>query len=252
MRGERTRRIAVVCEAGAAESPAREYVELISGLAGIPARVLVGASSGTALAGEYGAILLAHPGAGAASAARRVRAASGLYVLSDQDAAAIAVTGALLATLARRGRAPRDARVVIAGAELLPGLAPLLIASDIRDVTLWNAADGAVFPLHQIVFGADAVVDLLGALPGDIGGALAVITGDDVHAAPCAAAGLLRAALQAEGRAGEADTCHVAAAVLAAVVTPGRMLSRGAAREVTGLITEAVLASLAPARTGSG
>ncbi|MFD9894079.1 hypothetical protein ACFWY9_32420 [Amycolatopsis sp. NPDC059027] len=252
MRGARTRRIAVVGSGAAAESVAREYAELISGLAGIPAKVLDGADHGTISSAEYGAILLVHPGAGAASAARRLRAATGLYVLSDQDATAIALTGALLATLARRGRAPRDVRVVIAGAERLPGLAPLLIAADVRDVTLWNTADGAVFPLHQIVFGADAVVDLLGALPGDMGGVLAVNTGDDVHAAPCAAAGLLRAALYAEGRAREVDTFHVAAAVLAAVVTPGRVFSRGAARELADLITEAVLASLAPARTGSG
>ncbi|GAA4548113.1 hypothetical protein [Amycolatopsis samaneae] len=251
MRGERTRRIAVVCDPGAAESPAREYAELISGLARTPARVLAAADRGAALPAEYGAVLLAHPGTGAASAAARLREATGRFVLSDQDAAATALAGMLLATLARRGRAPRDARVVLAGADRLPGLAALLIASNVRDITLWNAADDAIFPLHQTVFGADAVIDLLGALPGGTDGSLAVLTEDDAHTAPCAAAGLLRAALHAPTLTGDVDTCHTAAAVLAAAVTPGRMVSHGAARELADLITEAVLTSLTPARAGS-
>ncbi len=84
-------------------------------------------------------------------------------LVTDRDTTAIALTAALLTTLSKAGRPPQRSRVVIAGAGRMPLLSQLVIATGVSDLTTWNPADAAVFPLHQVASQADALIDLVGA-----------------------------------------------------------------------------------------
>ena len=69
-------------------------------------------------------------------------------MITGQDVAAIALAAAVLTTLARADHTPSSSRVVIAGAEHLPQLCPLLMACGIGDIASWNDGDAVGFSLH--------------------------------------------------------------------------------------------------------
>ncbi|RSD09182.1 hypothetical protein [Amycolatopsis eburnea] len=154
---------------------------------------------------------------------------------------------ALLAALARHDRTPRDVRVLVVGARTLPPLISLLIAADTRDLALWNLPDAAAFPLHQAIFGADAVIDLLGAFSAEFRetSPLTIITPDDAGTAPSAIAGILGAAARNPLVTCDIDVYRTAAVALAAAHRGGP-LSPHRARAVATAVGDAVLAMLDP------
>jgi|tagenome__1003787_1003787.scaffolds.fasta_scaffold20952181_3 hypothetical protein len=92
---------------------------------------------------------------------RELEAAGGRQALTDEDASGIALTAACMRHLHRIDRDPAQARVLVAGASKMPGLAMLLMACGVFDVSLWNRTDERWFPLNRAARDADVVLDLL-------------------------------------------------------------------------------------------
>ncbi|NBH06485.1 hypothetical protein [Amycolatopsis sp. SID8362] len=232
------------------------YAELVSGLARVPVRALPAAPGDAdeltkqlqTIADGYRAALLTHVDAERARRAQhQARDTTGLRVLTDQDATAIALTAALLAALARHDRTSRDVRVLVVGARTLPPLISLLIAADTRDLALWNLPDAAAFPLHQAIFGADVVIDLLGAFSAEFRETtpLTIITPDDAGTAPSAIAGILGAAARNPLVTCDIDVYRTAASALAAAHRAGQV-SQHRARALATVVADAVSATLDP------
>lgn len=134
----------------------------------------------------------------ARTAQRDLACTGGIPVVTEQDTTGIALAAAVLTTLARVGTTPHASQVVIAGADQLPLLTPLLIAAGIGDLVSWNQADAIGYPLAALTQRASVVVDLLGAVSTltrafgeDV--PLPVIALDDPVARLLAVPGLLRA-----------------------------------------------------------
>jgi hypothetical protein len=143
---------------------------LIRGLARVPT-VSVAATTWDAaprfaariqqMRGHAGAVFLTRTDAARARTVQRlVEQAGGPPVLTAEDATAIALAAAALGYLTRLGRDPNHSRIVIAAAVRMPILSPLLIAVGFSDITLWNTADGAWYPLRRAARDADVVIDL--------------------------------------------------------------------------------------------
>jgi hypothetical protein len=168
----------------------------------------------------------------------------GVPVLTDRDASAIAITAALLATLTDAGRAPRSSRVVIAGANTMPALCPLLVTAGIGDITTWNLADALGFPLGRVAAGTDAVVDLLGGTAAHIR-MLApysrpiVIAPDSLRDPLLALPGLLSAILRSPGSQLDLHVHHACALALVAATPRGQQLPGGPDRALTGHVADA-------------
>lgn len=252
-------RVAIVSDGSALPSGSdltaalRDGAELISGLARVPVRptaVLAADAAGLAagiraLPADIGAVLLTRVDPmRAREVQRELRDSHARPLLTDEDVTAIALTAAALNSLAMVGRRAQGNRVVLAGARDLPILTSLLMAVGVDDITTWNTSDATIFPLHNIVFGADTVIDLVGELPSgatrQLGG-LTVITREDTAAAPYAAAGLLGAAVRAPGLAFDVEIFSVCAFALADVPPSRRSVPLGKGIAVTRLVADAVL-----------
>lgn len=118
-------------------------------------------------------------------------------VLSERDAAAVVLGASALRALARLRRRVRDSRLVVAGAREVPLLSPILMASGVGDLTVWNAADATIFPLHHVLHGADVAIDLLGGHPSAAYERAGIVSlgWADAGLTPFVTAGLLRAGL---------------------------------------------------------
>jgi hypothetical protein len=94
------------------------------------------------------------------------------------------------------------------------------------------------------VYGADAVVDLAGALPGraaeDRHTEIDLITRGAALTAPCAAAGLLRAALRDPATTFDLATYCAAARALTSASAADRPLTQRTAQALTDRVTDAV------------
>jgi malate dehydrogenase (oxaloacetate-decarboxylating) len=223
--------------------------ELVGRLAGLPARQKIipasdaaGLAAGIrALPADIGAVLLtAVAPARARQAQQELRDGGARPLVTREDATAIALAALATRTLAAAGRS-RGSRVVLAGARELPLLITLLMAAGVTDLTTWEPADAAIFPLHGIVFGADVVIDLAGALPPRVAarlGGTTVLTGADAAAAPYAAAGLLHAAVTTPGLVFGIDVYCACADVLVRGAGTTVSVSQGTA--LTRLVAEAV------------
>jgi hypothetical protein len=232
-RGERraTDRVVAVVGDTATATRVHRYAALIEDLAGVPCQVILLDDPDPSPA-ELGQLLPFDTGAVILTGTRTPLvgdAASPLPVLAGRDIVAIAVTAALLTTLSRRGRAPRDSRVVIAGADTLPILCRLLVTAGVGDITTWRTKDAVAFPLHRVAEGVDAVIDLLGVWPTDqneyamLGSGPAVITPDAERDPLLALPGLLRAIIQAPEAAPEIALnveVHLACALALVMATP--------------------------------
>ncbi|MGW5055025.1 hypothetical protein [Actinokineospora sp. NPDC004072] len=153
--------------------------------------------------------------------AERIRDLLGVPVLSWRDTAATVLVAQVLTTLTRLGHPPRVARVVIAGAETMPVVEPLLLAAGVRDLTVWNSADAAAFPLRDIAADAHIVLDL-DALwpwtgPADLDPVVITARGD--HDPLITLPGLLRALAGTPGAQPHITVLH--ACVLALVMATG-------------------------------
>lgn len=81
-------------------------------------------------------------------------------VLTEQDAVAAALSAQVLAYLASIDRSQDDARIIVAGPNVLPSLSSLLITLGVFDLTAWRDDDAARFPLERIARDADVIIDV--------------------------------------------------------------------------------------------
>jgi len=177
---------------------------------------------------------------------------TGPMVVTECDTTAIALNAALWTTLAGRGHPPEASRVVIAGAERMPLLAPLLVAAGVGDLTTWRAVDAAAFPLRRIAARANVVINLLGPSPAmnairadhpD----LLVITPDHGRDPLLALPGLLRAAVLVRGIKLDVAVAHAAALALVMATPPASTLPTKPDRALSDQIADAVIWALPPA-----
>jgi len=175
------------------------------------------------------------------AAARAVREAGGPIVVTEADTTMIALTAALLTTIGRAGHTPASARVVLAGSAAMPDLCPLLIAVGVGDITSWNAADAAVFPLHGLARHADAVIDLLGAEHGRAPAVLSPEPGYRLLAAP----GLLAALARYPAAVLDFDVLRACALSLAAATGRDQLVPDLDDPDLAGEISSGVLRALA-------
>lgn len=214
-----------------------DYATLIGDLTGLPAHpIAVTATDAEQLATslrslpvDIGAIFLTNTDPARARAAQRaLREVGGLPVITDQDTTAIALAASVHTTLARAEHAPSVSQVVIAGAEHMPVLVPLLMAVGVGDIISWNEADAHNFPLYRVARRADVVVDLLGGARerAEIaeGSRRAVIGSDDPGCHLLALPGLLTAVVRTPEPVLDVALYRVCALALAACTPPGQLV----------------------------
>lgn len=219
--------VAVVGGIGATTAVLRRYAALVEEQAGLPTRVIASDYGLHSLPSGTSAVLLVRATPEREQKARD--AITGVPVLTDQDTTAIALAAALLTTLARAGRTPETSRVVIAGANTMPLLNPVLLTAGIRDITTWNPADALAFPLRRIAADADAVINLVGgggrfAWPRHA--APAVIVPDPARDPTLALPGLLHALTRHPHARLTPDVQHACAVALSTATPPGEQLPR--------------------------
>lgn len=173
----------------------------------------------------------------------RARAVTGVPVLTGQDTTAIALAAVLLTTLSRAGRTPRSSQVVIAGADALPVLCPLLMVSGIGSVTTWNPADAQAFPLRRVAEGADAVIDLLTTAAG-MADVVTVIAPDRARDPLLALPGLLRAMARRPDARLDVEVHHACALALVMATPPDDLRPHGPDRALTDRIADAATTAL--------
>lgn len=246
--------VAVVSDGGAVAPSARRYAALIEDLAGLPVRVLGPAGGGEqqdetdlrAFPPEVATIFLQHA---RPEFACQVRALAGWRpVLTDQDTTAIALAAALLTTLSRAGRAPRASKVVIAGADNLPILCPLLMVCGISDITTWSPADAITFPLRRIAAGAHVVVDLLDVTadlePLTPHAEPTVLAPDEASDPLLALPGLLRALTDFPGARLDFEVYHDCALALVMATPPDERSPAGPDAALTDRVADAAARAL--------
>jgi malate dehydrogenase (oxaloacetate-decarboxylating) len=219
--------VAVVGGIAATTSVLRRYAALVEELTGLPTRVIASDYGLPTLLAGTSAVLLVR-----ATPEREHKAragVAGIPVLTDRDCTAIALTAALLTTLGRAGRTLETSRVVIAGANTMPLLNPVLLTAGIRDITTWNPADALAFPLRRIAANADAVINLVGgggrfAWPRHA--APAVIVPDPARDPVLALPGLLHALTRHPHARLTPEVQHACAVALSAATPPGEQLPR--------------------------
>jgi hypothetical protein len=231
--------VAVVGGIAATTTVLRRYAAVVEDQAGLPTRVIASDYGLHNLPPDTGVVLLVR-----ATPEREQRARDslvGVPVLTDQDTTAIALTAALLTTLTRAGNAPETSRVVIAGANTMPLLNPVLLTAGIRDITTWNPVDALSFPLRRVAAAADAVINLVGgggrfAWPRHA--APAVIVPDPARDPLLALPGLLRALSRHPRARLTPDVQHACAIALSAATPPGEQVPRRADESLTRQVSE--------------
>lgn len=201
---------------------ARDAAQLSAGLRALPPEVTAVFVAGTDPARSR-------------TAQRDLACTGGIPVVTEQDTTGIALAAAVLTTLTRAGTTPHASQVVIAGADQLPLLTPLLLAAGIGDLVSWNQADAIGYPLATAAWRATVVVDLLGAATAltpafgdDV--PVPVIALDDPVARLLAVPGLLRAIRHTATAGMSADPLyhldlhHACARALAALTPVDRLL----------------------------
>lgn len=237
--------VAVVGGIGATSAVLRRYAAIVEDQAGAVTRVVASDYGLPALPPGTRAVLLVRATPERAQKARD--SVVGVPVLTDQDTTAIALTAALLTTLTRAGRTPQASRVVVAGANTMPMLNPVLLTAGVRDITTWNPADALAFPLRRIAADADAVINLVGgggrfAWPRHA--APAVIVPDPARDPVLALPGLLHALVQHPHARLTPDVQHACAVALSAATPPGEQVPRRADDALTRQIADAATFAL--------
>ncbi|MCE7002054.1 hypothetical protein LWC34_04325 [Kibdelosporangium philippinense] len=230
----------------------RGYAALIHESSGLPTLVRplgVGAPQHLqatlgALSKTVGAVLLPHVTPDRAHAVRR--AVSDMPIVTEHDTTAIALTAALMTTLTRGGHPLTSSRVVIAGANTMPLLSPLLVTAGIGDITTWNRADAVAFPLHRVAAGAHAVIDLLGGLATEFDALVepVVLTRRDPRIPLLALPGLLRALTKAPNTRLDVEVYHACALALVMATPPDERLPLGPDRALTRRVADAATQAL--------
>jgi malate dehydrogenase (oxaloacetate-decarboxylating) len=191
-----------------------------------------------------GARVLVLPGANRVLA-DELTTRTGLPTVTTEDTTAIAIAAALSTTLARAGRRPGASHVLIAGARTLPLLFPLIMLAEVGQVTKWEVADAAAFPLHRIAADADVVIDLVAAT----GGGPAVIRPDLDRDPLLALPGLVRALAKSPHRTPDIDVHQACALALVMATAPAETRPGRPDRALTDAVSAAAVAALRHAAT---
>ncbi|HTI26104.1 MAG TPA: hypothetical protein VL652_34265 [Kutzneria sp.] len=149
--------------------------------------------------------------------------------LTREEMTAVGLTGRLLVLLSRTGRTPASARVVIVESTAIPTLCALLLATGIGDIVSWEPTDALSYPLRQITYRSDAVIDPLGGgvpvvLPSTEAGQPPLIAADDPSYPLLALPGLVRALLAHPGSRPDLDVLRACAFAVAAHTPAHRWL----------------------------
>lgn len=178
--------------------------------------------------------------------AAEAQALTGIPVVTGEDTTAIALAAALTTTLARAGRRPRSGHVVIAGADVLPLLFPLVMLGGIGQVTKWNLTDAPTFPLRRVAAEADAIIDLIAATDLDAGfdAGPAVITPDRERDTLLALPGLVRAVAQTPHARLDIEVHRACVLALVMATPPTDLLPHGPDRELTDRVATAAVTAL--------
>lgn len=199
-----------------------------------------------ALTADAGAIFLTRTDPARARAARLAfQEVEGPPVVTDADVTAINLTATLLTAIARAGHQPADGRVVVAGADMLPELCPLLIAAGVGDISSWNVSDAHAFPLRQLARYATAVVDLVNAAPRSGHDWQAIIRPDEPGLRMLPVPGLVLALASHPHATVDIDVSRAGALALAAATSPGRRVPDGGDPHLAETVSAAVLRILA-------
>jgi malate dehydrogenase (oxaloacetate-decarboxylating) len=171
----------------------------------------------------------------------------GPVVITDQDTTAIALAAATVTALRRAGRAPTGSRVVIAGADTMPVLCPLLMAVGVGDIGSWRQADALDYPLHRIARTADVVIDLVAAAghlaAGSEDPSPVVLRTDDPGYPWLALPGLLTETVGSPRPWLDIDIHRTCVLALAATTPPGALLPESDP-SLTDLVASAVIRTL--------
>lgn len=238
----------VIVVAGArTDTLLRHYATLVQDLSGLPARVLRLDTDSTApalrdLPPETTAVFLPHP------PSRRLPAAP-VPVVTGQHSAAITLTAATLISLAQAGRAPQASRVVLAGADTMPTLGPLLMAAGIGDITIWHPRDAFAFPLRRVAARADLVIDLSGTARRTA--APTVLAPDEGGGPLLALPGLLRALSDRRGAKADVEVFLACAFALVLATPPGDRLPQDPSQALTAQVADAAARVLRATEPGS-
>jgi malate dehydrogenase (oxaloacetate-decarboxylating) len=234
--------VAVLGDAAvASDADVRVYAAHIQDLSGAATRATLLDGDGIqaalrALPDDVGAVVLPHPVPELDAA--RLPHDYGVPILTGRDMSAIALSAAVLTTLTRAGRAPRTSRVLVAGANTMPLLQPLLVAGGVGDITIWNMKDALGFPLRRLIPEAHAVVDLLGITVSsdtDTPGMVSPQAHDPLLVVP----GLLRALLGTPDARLDVPVCHACALALVMATPPGERLPARPDRALTDRVADA-------------
>ncbi len=172
----------------------------------------------------------------------------GPVVITDQDTTAIALAAATVTALRHAGRTPTGSRVVIAGADTMPVLCPLLMAVGVGDIGSWRQADALDYPLHRIASTADVVIDLVAAAghlatAGGEDPSPVVLGADDPGYPWLALPGLLTATVGSPRPWLDIDIHRSCVLALAAATPPGALLPESDP-SLTNLVASAVIRTL--------
>lgn len=247
-RTTRRRVVAVVGGIGATTSVLRRYATAVEDLTGLPTRVIATDYGLHDLASDIGAVFLVRAAPDRMHKAREM--VVDLPVVTDQDTTAVALTASLLTSLQRAGRAPNLSPVVIAGANTMPMLSPLLMLAGIREVTTWNPADALAFPLRRIAARADAVINLVGGggrYAWSRHGIPAVIVPDPARDPLLALPGLLLAVTGHTSAHPTLEVLLACAVALASTTTPGAPLPQRPDPALVRRVADAASQALHPA-----
>lgn len=244
-----SRAVAIVGDAAMA-STLRRCSAVIEDLAGMRTHVLPLDFGAPHTAADALNALPADVGVGFLSGAHRefachVRALAGVPMVTDHDTIAIALTVSTLTTLARAGRRPRTSQVVIAGADTLPILCPLLMVAGIGSVITWNSADAYSFPLRRVVVGSDAVVNLLPSDTVGMGDMEPPVIAPDPDRDPLLALpGLLRAIVRTRAVRLDVEVHQACVFALVMATPPDELRPDGPDRVLTDRVAEAATTAL--------
>ncbi|WP_086825046.1 hypothetical protein [Allokutzneria sp. NRRL B-24872] len=216
--------VALVVPEGSTADATQRLVTVIENIAELSCHVIpFGADLHATLAGAAVVLVVnARP-----HHVRAVRDLVEVPVLTEQDTLAAALTANVLTLLLQQGRAPQTGRVVVAGADQLPILCPVLTAAGIADITAWNRDDAMGFPLRRIAVNAHVIVDLLDPRADDVPPEPAVITSATGREELLALPGLLRALSEVPGARVDVPVHHACALALVMATPPELYLPAG-------------------------
>lgn len=110
---------------------------------------------------------------------RAVAERGGPLVITETDLLTVTLVASTITTLRHRRVPPRTGRVVIAGVNPAPLLAPVLMASGVGNLSSWHERDAQALPLRRVMEHHDVLIDLGGSADDQVAPSRTVRPPDD-------------------------------------------------------------------------